>query len=694
MQVLVKSSGRTITCSLPNQDVTTDVLKELVGEKIGVPARLFRLKTLTGKTIMEGFTLHDFGIHNESSLLLDYTQTCTLRGARIIDHKTLEASIVNPFTQQCLQSELDIAIQLLADTAVVKDSFLCAKYPNIAEFSACLEFLRKSKSTLKTDIAKSLLEVLLRSSQDMYLHMDICLLFLPCATFVFDSPCGSSEKLMAGILTGLHGNTVTFHARMQDLLASKVVTDVIPHLQRLLSTYISWLPANPSSSSEREKFMDLRRVFELISIVYCTHKDTVDSRFFLCEAPRFQIGSWLLKIKRFCSDSFVETFSFLFDSSTKQALLTAELEEARSSSSRFGRKLRLDIDRENLLRHTMTLIGDITASEDLKMPVKVRFIGEEGEDQGGLRREFFQLLSRELLDSKFGMFTPCGAEAESLWICKDCTWSPCDYEIVGKLLGLAVYNEINLDVSFCRALYKKLLREEVGLSDLQVLDPALHKGLTQLLQHEPCCEVEDVFCRTFEVSWIDTLGVTRTYELIPHGAQLAVTGLNRAEFVDRYCRWYLTDAVATQFDAFCRGFFTTLPRHFVRILKPTELEHRVEGVATLDFDELESSAEYEGWSGRLARIHPTVHYLWRFLHSLDSGDKKRFLMFVCGSMRAPLAGLKSLKFTVQRAGPDSDLLPTAHTCFNTLVLPEYTSEAKLCDKLRRAIAECEGFGFL
>ena len=46
-----------------------------------------------------------------------------------------------------------------------------------------------------------------------------------------------------------------------------------------------------------------------------------------------------------------------------------------------------------------------------------------------------------------------------------------------------------------------------------------------------------------------------------------------------------------------------------------------------------------------------------------------------------------------RAGPDSQQLPTAHTCFNTLIVPDYGDDyEKLSHRLGRAIIECEGFG--
>ena len=61
--------------------------------------------------------------------------------------------------------------------------------------------------------------------------------------------------------------------------------------------------------------------------------------------------------------------------------------------------------------------------------------------------------------------------------------------------------------------------------------------------------------------------------------------------------------------------------------------------------------------------------------------------------RAPVGGLQELQLLIQRAGPDSDRLPTAHTCFNALLMPDYASEAKLQRLLVTAIEEgSQGFG--
>jgi len=68
------------------------------------------------------------------------------------------------------------------------------------------------------------------------------------------------------------------------------------------------------------------------------------------------------------------------------------------------------------------------------------------------------------------------------------------------------------------------------------------------------------------------------------------------------------------------------------------------------------------------------------------------LSFTTGSDRAPIGGLGTMRFTVMKNGQDNEQLPTAHTCFNHLLLPPYNSKEKLKEKLTTAINNSEGFG--
>jgi len=61
--------------------------------------------------------------------------------------------------------------------------------------------------------------------------------------------------------------------------------------------------------------------------------------------------------------------------------------------------------------------------------------------------------------------------------------------------------------------------------------------------------------------------------------------------------------------------------------------------------------------------------------------------------RAPITGLKDINFVIGIGGKEYQL-PTAHTCFNQLLLPQYKTKKKLKEKLIYAIENCNGFGMV
>ena len=61
------------------------------------------------------------------------------------------------------------------------------------------------------------------------------------------------------------------------------------------------------------------------------------------------------------------------------------------------------------------------------------------------------------------------------------------------------------------------------------MDEELRRGLKQLLNYEGD-DVEDIFCLSFELNWME-LGEEQKLELIPDGANIAVTNDNREEYV-------------------------------------------------------------------------------------------------------------------------------------------------------------------
>lgn len=89
------------------------------------------------------------------------------------------------------------------------------------------------------------------------------------------------------------------------------------------------------------------------------------------------------------------------------------------------------------------------------------------------------------------------ADVERMWINSNSFESDLLFELVGTLLGLAIYNGIILDVHFPLVIYKKIQGIKTDLGDLKDVDPALARSLQSLLDYDG--DVESTFCYTFQV---------------------------------------------------------------------------------------------------------------------------------------------------------------------------------------------------
>ncbi|CAF4335890.1 unnamed protein product, partial [Adineta steineri] len=75
--------------------------------------------------------------------------------------------------------------------------------------------------------------------------------------------------------------------------------------------------------------------------------------------------------------------------------------------------LMLRINRDTIVHDTINQL-DKYKDEDFKKPLRVYFQNEEGLDAGGIRKEFFLLLTKEILNPKYGMFTVY-EETNTIW---------------------------------------------------------------------------------------------------------------------------------------------------------------------------------------------------------------------------------------------------------------------------------------
>ncbi|XP_002985532.2 probable E3 ubiquitin-protein ligase HERC4 [Selaginella moellendorffii] len=365
----------------------------------------------------------------------------------------------------------------------------------------------------------------------------------------------------------------------------------------------------------------------------------------------------------------------------KQHIVQASMIEHMLGNASASPFLVLQVRRTSLVQDSLHQLS--LHHYELKKPLMVIFEGESGVDQGGVTKEFFQLLVRDLFNVGYGMFT-YSEESRYFWFNSNSIETDLEFQLVGIILGLAIYNGVILDVHFPLVVYKKLLGIDPRLQDLRDLQPQVYRSLNSLLAMEEI-ESMDLY---FEVSY-DCFGETKTHELIPNGSSVQVTGENKQRYVDLYVNYLLETSIATQFSAFKRGFLQVCGGPALRLFQYEELELLICGLRHYDFDALERGTTYKGGYTKDSNV---IQWFWNLVKEMSVEEKKQLLFFTTGNDRAPVGGLGSLKLIIQRNGDDTERLPTAHTCFNILLLPEYSSQEKLADRLKLAISNSTGFG--
>jgi hypothetical protein len=354
----------------------------------------------------------------------------------------------------------------------------------------------------------------------------------------------------------------------------------------------------------------------------------------------------------------------------------------------------LSVRRDHLLEDAIAAIAKVRARPTLLLkPLKVSFVGESGEDAGGVRREFLYLVT-DLLRSRLlqlgaladrgsGLLWPHASavgsrEAREFFVCLGC------------FTALAAHNSVHLPQVFPRAMMSIVLGEWISLDDIAGIDPQLARGMSGVLSCAPG-EFDAVYgSLCFDISTsVSARG--ETTPLCPGGRELPVTVANREDYVRLYVDHALRGCVESLLGAFAFGLLRVVGSPSLWLFRPAELDLLVSGSAKVDFEAVRDAAAY---AGGYSAASPTVVEFWRVvIEDLTDDERSGLLAFATGSARGPISG--TVELIIQRSGTDTERLPSASTCFQILHLPPYRSRAVLKDKLLKAIAFSQtGFGLV
>ncbi|XP_011842128.1 PREDICTED: E3 ubiquitin-protein ligase NEDD4 [Mandrillus leucophaeus] len=376
------------------------------------------------------------------------------------------------------------------------------------------------------------------------------------------------------------------------------------------------------------------------------------------------------------------------DYKRKYEFFRRKLKKQNDIPNKFEMKLR----RATVLEDSYRRIMGVKRADFLKARLWIEFDGEKGLDYGGVAREWFFLISKEMFNPYYGLFEYSATDNYTLQINPNsglCNEDHLSYfKFIGRVAGMAVYHGKLLDGFFIRPFYKMMLHKPITLHDMESVDSEYYNSLRWILENDPT-ELDLRFIIDEEL-----FGQTHQHELKNGGSEIVVTNKNKKEYIYLVIQWRFVNRIQKQMAAFKEGFFELIPQDLIKIFDENELELLMCGLGDVDVNDWREHTKYKnGYSAN----HQVIQWFWKAVLMMDSEKRIRLLQFVTGTSRVPMNGFAELygsngpqSFTVEQWGTP-EKLPRAHTCFNRLDLPPYESFEELWDKLQMAIENTQGF---
>ncbi|XP_061820841.1 NEDD4-like E3 ubiquitin-protein ligase WWP1 [Nerophis lumbriciformis] len=330
---------------------------------------------------------------------------------------------------------------------------------------------------------------------------------------------------------------------------------------------------------------------------------------------------------------------------------------------------------------------------DLRRRLYVIFRGEEGLDYGGLAREWFFLLSHEVLNPMYCLFEYAGKSNYCLQINPASAINPDHLSyfcFIGRFIAMALFHGKFIDTGFSLPFYKRMLNKKLLLKDLESIDPEFYNSLIWIRDNN----IEECGLEMFFSVDMEILGKITSHDLKPDGANVLVTEENKEEYISLMAEWRFSRGVEGQTKAFLDGFNEVVPLQWLQYFDEKELEVMLCGMQEVDLQDWQRNTVYRHYT----RNSKQIIWFWQLVKEVDNEVRLRLMQFVTGTCRLPLGGFAELmgsngpqKFCIEKVGKET-WLPRSHTCFNRLDLPPYKSFEQLKEKLLFAIEETEGFG--
>lgn len=352
----------------------------------------------------------------------------------------------------------------------------------------------------------------------------------------------------------------------------------------------------------------------------------------------------------------------------------------------------LVISRDNILEESYNQFKT-TNELDLKRGMHIFFVDEVAQDVGGVYREWYSCLFKEIFSKHQNFFYECpnkGLGKNTYLISNTPSIFHKEeelkyYEFIGKVIAKALFDKITLNVNFNYILIKQFLKKPLTISDIAYYDIDLYTSLNSILTSKQF-DSDLPFTWNMRNEFDELIDV----ELIPNGRNAYVNESNKETFVQKVINLIAYDSGKLKLNALLKGFDSLISNDIISIFTPEEFDFILSGQTLIDLDDWKRNTIYKGY---YSEKHRVIKSFWEILSELKPEELAVFFKFCTGCNRVPIDGFNSLqatrnkllKFSIEsplkKEQNNNRRLIEAKTCFNRITLPEYQSK----EHMKRAI---------
>ena len=340
--------------------------------------------------------------------------------------------------------------------------------------------------------------------------------------------------------------------------------------------------------------------------------------------------------------------------------------------------------KETIFGQLFQLLGNLDGIEFLKEKgqklFKVELKEENAVDEGGPYSEIISNICDDLQSDYVDLFikTPnnksnSGELRDKYIINPNCNIFNYKkaFEFIGKLMILAISSGETLNLNFHPIIWKSLLENQISFKDYESVDYYFFKMINQL--KDGLVKNDKNLIDYLDLNFVIQNSGGKDVELIKNGKEIKVTLNNVKQYIDLALSMRLKEI--KEFTNYIgNGLYSVIGKNILQILNWKQLEQIVCGEVIFDMKEFKKHTECNNHE-------KIIIWFWEWLESCKEEDKFKYLKFVSGRSRLP-----KVKYVHKiYIDYDKDKLPSSHTCFFALDLPNYDTKEILYEKMKYVI---------